>query len=175
VKELEIQTGLAFRPGGEEFVLCGKRGDELFIKKAPGFAIPYAQFPGLEVAPKEFYRGAAWSGGNIILLFQSKKTKPVLFVEGKGIVDLNVDTAFPNTLAVSPDGKYLALNVSRNDLGSVMVVPLENPAAMTVLGKEDFVVDQAEKVAPLWLDNQSLRFLALRKSQLLRMDATIRN
>jgi hypothetical protein len=56
-----------------------------------------------------------------------------------------------------------------------MVVPLENPAAMTVLGKEDFVVDQAEKVAPLWLDNQSIRFLALRKSQLLRMDATIRN
>jgi hypothetical protein len=175
VKELEIQTGLAFRPGGEEFVLCGKRGDELFIKKAPGFAIPYAQFPGLEVAPKEFYRAGAWSGRNIILLFQSKRTKPVLYVEGKGVVDLNVDTAFPNTLAVSPDGKYLALNVSRNDLGSVMVVPLENPAAMTVLGKEDFVVDQAEKVAPLWLDNQSLRFLALRKSQLLRMDATIRN
>ena len=90
-------------------------------------------------------------------------------------MDLNVDTAFPNTLAVSPDGKYLALNVLKNELGSVMVVPLENPIAMTVLGKEDFVVDQAEKVAPLWLDNRSLRFLALRKSQLLRMDATVRN
>jgi hypothetical protein len=175
VKELDIQTGFAFRPGGEEFVLCGKREDELFIKKSPGVAVPYSQFAGLEVAPKEYYRAAAWAGKSVVLLFQSKKTRPSLFIEGKGVVDLNVDSAMPNTLAVSPDGKYLALNVMKNELASVMVVPIENPLAMTVLGKEDFVVDQAEKVAPLWLDNQSLRFLALRKSQLLRMDVTIRS
>jgi hypothetical protein len=174
VKELDIQTGFVFRPGSEDFVLCGKRGDDIFIKKSPALAVPYSQFPNLDVAPREFYKGAAWSGKNVILLFQSKKTRPSLFIEGKGMVDLAVDQAMQNSLAVSPDGKYLALNVLRNDVASVMVVPLEDPLQMTILGKEDFVVDQAEKVAPLWLDNRHIRFLALRKSQLLRMDAEIK-
>ncbi len=175
VKELEIQGGFSFRPGGSDYVVCGKRADEFFIKKSPSLAVPYSQFPGLDVAPREFYRAAVWSGKNVVLLFQSKKTRPSLFVEGKGMVDLPVDIAMPGSLAVSPDGKYLALNVSRHEIAGVMVVPLDDPLKMTMVGKEDYVVDQAEKVAPLWVDNRSLRFLALRKSQLIRMDATIQD
>lgn len=175
VKELDIQGGFSFRPGSEDFVVCGKRGDDFFIKKSPALAVPYTQFPGLDVAPREFYRGVAWSGKNVILLFQSKRTNPVLFIEGKGMVDLNVDQAMPASLSVSPDGKYLALNVLKNDLPRVMVLPLDDPQQMMLVGKEDFVVDQPEKVAPLWIDNRSLRFLALRKAQLMRMDATIKD
>ncbi|MEI7575783.1 MAG: hypothetical protein WCK51_02740 [Armatimonadota bacterium] len=175
VRELDIQNGFSFRPGSESYVLCGKRGDDFFIKKSPALAVPYADFPGLDVAPREFYRGAAWSGNNVILLFQSKKTKPSLFFEGKGLVDLNVEEAMPASLSVSPDGKYLALNVTKNDLPRVMVIPVDNPLQMTLVGKEDFVVDQPEKAAPLWIDNRSLRFLGLRKGQLLRMDATIKD
>ena len=175
VKELDFQGGFSFRPGSEDFVLCGKRGDEFFLKKSPSLAIPYSKFPGLDVAPREFYRAAAWSGKNVVLLFQSKRTRPMIFVEGKGMVDLGVDEAMPASLAVSPDGKYLALNVMKNEIASVMVVPLDDPLQMTQVGKQDYMVDQAEKVAPLWLDNRSLRFLALRKSQLIRMDATIKD
>lgn len=175
VRELEIQSGFAFRPGSSDFVLCGKRGDELFLKRSPAVAVPYSQVPGLEVAPREMYKSAAWFGKKIALLFQSKRTKPSLFVEGKGMVDLAADEAMPNSLSVSPDGKYLALNVVRNELATVMIVPLEDPLQMAVVGKEDSVVDQPAKVAPLWVDNRTVRFMALRKGQLIRMDATIQN
>ena len=172
IPDLQIQTGLTFAPDGKKWVMCGLNGKDPFIYVSSQGMVPYADFPGLGGAPPEPYKEARFANGKIVLLFQPKRAKPMLFVEDKGIFELGDLTSVPETLSISPDGRTLVLGCTDFKEMRAFAVNLESPGPAVEILKKGYDLQDMRKGTFVWKSDHQVQFLILRNSDLIRVSAT---
>ncbi|MEI7985097.1 MAG: hypothetical protein WCI55_05660 [Armatimonadota bacterium] len=173
VPYLQIQTGLTFAPDGKKWVMCGLNGKSPFIYVSDSGLVPYDEFPGLNGAPPEPYKVAQFANGKIVLLFQGRSDKPILFVEGKGLFPLGEFVGLPDTLSISPDGQNLVIGGSDMRESRAFIVNLVNPGSAKELLKPGYDLQNLGKGTFVWKSNNEVHFMILRKSELIRVSAKI--
>jgi WD40 repeat protein len=172
ITDLQVQTGLTFAPDGKKWVMCGMNGKDPYLYVSSQGMAPYTEFPGLGAAPPELYKEARFANGKIVLLFQPKKTRPVLFIEDKGTFEFGEMMSAPETLSISPDGKTLVLGC--NDKGELraFTMSVDNPGVVSEILKKSYDLQNLGKGTFVWKNDHELQFLILRNSDLIRISAT---
>ena len=174
IPDLQIQTGLVFAPDGKKWVMCGMNGKDHFLYISSQGMVAYSDFPGLAGAPLEPYKEARFAAGKIVLLFQPKKSNPILFIEDKGITDLGEMTSAPETISISPDGKKMVLGCQEKQELHAFAVDLENPvSAVPVIAKKGYDLQNLGKGTFVWRNDHEVTFLILRNSDMTRVSASL--
>jgi hypothetical protein len=173
LNDLQIQTGFTFSPDGSKWVLCGLNGKEPFIHLSTYGLLSYGEFPGLAGVPPEPYKVAQFVNGKLVMLFQAKLGKPILYIEDKGVFELGEFKAAPETLEFSPDGKKLALAGMFRQETRALLVDLENPGIASELLKPGYDLQNLEKGTFIWKSDQELMYMILRNSELIRINQTL--
>jgi hypothetical protein len=173
-REFMLQSGLVFYPGKEKYAFCGFEEKEPYFYISDRGPVKYADFGQGFAFPSEAYRRALVTNDKLVLFFQSKRTRPTVFVEGVGGWQLPVNTVFEESLCISTDGKWLAFGAETDQLNNCYVLNLDKPDDVRLVGKMDYQMDDPNTNRPFWLESNKLRFLALRKGKVLRMEAEVR-
>ena len=134
--------------------------------------MPYDEFPMLNGVPPEPYKAARFANGKLVLLFQTARGNPILFVEDKGIVDLGSLVALPETMSISPDGKRLLLGGSDVKESRAFSVDLQNPGPAVEILKKGYDLQNLGKGSFIWKSNTEAQFMILRNSELSRVQVT---
>lgn len=173
IPDLQIQTGLTFAPDGKKWVMCGLNGKQPYLYVSSSGMSRYDEFPQLNGAPPEPYKAAKFANGKIVLLFQSSRARPFLFVEEKGLVDLGPFSALPDTMSISPDGTKLLIGGSDLNESRAFLVDLENPGPATNVLKPGYDLQNLGKGTFVWKGNKEVQFMILRNSDLIRITAKL--
>ncbi len=173
IPDLQVQTGLTFAQDGKKWVMCGLNGKELFLYVSSQGMMSFEEFPLLAGAPKETYKEARFANGKIVLLFQPKRARPVLFVEEKGIVELGELTSAPETMTISPDGRTLLVGCSDQKELRAYAVNLENPGPAVEIMKKGYDLQNLGKGTFVWKSDRDVQFLILRNSEIVRVSAKL--
>ena len=173
ITDLQVQTGLTFAPDGKKWVMCGLNGKDPYLYVSNQGMTLYSEFPGLGSAPPELYKEARFVNGKIVLLFQPKKSRPVLFIEDRGTFDLVEMMSAPETLSISPDGKTLLLGCSDKGELHAFAMSLENPGLPTDLLKKSYDLQNLGKGTFIWKNDHEVQFMILRNSEMVRVSATL--
>jgi hypothetical protein len=172
-KELYYQAGLTFFPNSDQYVFCGFRDKVAYLYRSDTGARKYAEVPAMQGAPNDLYRACAFADNKLILLFQTKRATPQLFLEDRGMVDVGVTYIAPNSLSVSPDGKWLAFGAEKDGLTNCFVLNVQNPTEFQMVGKADYQMDNPDANRPQWTSNRTFHFMALRSAKVIRMEVSL--
>jgi hypothetical protein len=172
IPDLQIQTGLTYAPDGKKWVMCGLNGKTPFLFVSSLGMMPYGEFPMLNGAPPEPYKTARFVNGKIVLLFQAKHEKPMLFIEDKGVFDLGDFTALPDTLSVSPDGLRFAIGGADLKGSKAFFGSLESPDKLTEVLKSGYELQNIGRGTFVWKGNHDVQFLVTRNVDLFKVSAT---
>jgi WD40-like Beta Propeller Repeat len=173
IPDLPIQTGLTFAPDGKKWVMCGLNGKEPYLYVSSSGMSRYDEFPGLNGAPREPYKIAKFANGKLVLLFQSSRARPMLFVEDKGIVDLGPFSSIPDTMSISPDGTRMVIGGSDIKEARAFVVNLESPGSAAEILKPGYDLQNLGKATFVWKGNREVQFMILRNTELTRVTAKL--
>lgn len=171
IPDLQIQTGLTFAPDGKKWVMCGLNGKQPFLYVSSSGLSRYDEFPGLNGAPPEPYKVAKFANGKIVLLFQSSRAKPFLFVEDKGLFEMGAFNSLPDTMSVSPDGKRLVIGGSDVREARAFVFDLENPGSAAEILKPGYDLQNLGKGTFVWKSDNEVQFMILKNFELIRVSA----
>ena len=171
--DLQVQTGLTFAPDGKKWVMCGYNGKTYYLYVSSMGMVPYSDFPNLNGAPPEAYKEARFVNGNIVLLFQPKRANPTLFIEEKGLFDLGLLVSAPETMSISPDGRFMLIGCSDRTESRAFVVNLENPGPAVELLKPGYDLQNLGKRTFIWKSAHEVQFLILRNQELARVTAKL--
>lgn len=173
ITDLQIQTGLTFAPDGKKWVMCGLNGKEPQVYVSSMGMVSYRDFPLLDGAPAEPYKVARFAAGKMVFLFQPKREKPTLFVEDKGLFELGSFTSLPDSLSISPNGRWLVLAAGDVRETRAFLVDLENPGPAVEIMKPGYDLQVLGKGTFVWKNDHELQFMILRNSDLNRVSATL--
>ena len=173
ITDLQVQSGLTYAPDGKMWVMCGFIGKDPYLYFSNQGMVSYSEFPGLGQAPPEAYKVAKFAKGKLVLLFQPKRQKPILFVEEKGTFDLGVFTSLPDTVSISPDGRNLVIACGDNKETRAFLVNLESPGPAIELMKPGYDLQVLGKGTFVWKSDHEVQFMILKNSDLIRVSASL--
>ena len=173
IPDLQIQTGLTFAPDGKKWVMCGLNGKEPNLYVSSMGMVSYRDFPLMGGAPAEPYKVARFAAGKMVFLFQPKREKPTLFVEDKGLFELGSMTSLPDSLSISPNGRWLVLAAGDVRETRAFLVDLENPGPAIDIMKPGYDLQVLGKGTFVWKNDHEFQFMILRNSDLTRVTATL--
>ncbi|MEI8281044.1 MAG: hypothetical protein WCG75_01435 [Armatimonadota bacterium] len=172
IPDLQIQTGLTYAPDGKKWVMSGLNGRTPYLYVSSMGMVSYGEFPGLALAPPEPYKMAKFANGKIVLLFQPKREKPSVFIEDKGVFELGPFTSLPDTMSVSPNGRYMVIGGADLKETRAFMIDLENPATAVEVMKPGCELQVLGKGTFVWKSNSSVQFMILKNSELVRVNAS---
>jgi hypothetical protein len=173
VPDLQVQTGLTFAPDGKKWVMCGLNDKQPFLYVSDSGLQRYDQFPMLNGAPQEPYKMAKFASNKLVLLFQHSRSKPFLFVEEKGLVELGAFTALVESMSISPDGTKMVIGGSDIKESRAFVVDLANPGPAAEILKPGYDLQNLGKGTFVWKGDHEVQFMILRNQDLIRISAKL--
>ena len=172
ILDLQIQTGLTFDDTGKKWVMCGLNGKNPYIYQSTTGLMSYAD-AGLGGAPAEPYKVAKFVNGKLVCLFQAKRSKPLIYLEEKGLMDLGNFVAYPDTLSTSPDGKHLIIAGSAGEETHAYVLELDAPTEGIDVLKGNYDLQNLGIGTFVWRNDREVGFTALRKNDLVRVSVRL--
>ena len=170
---LQIQSGLMFNEDGTRWAMCGLNSKKPFLYTSDGGMVPYGEVNGLGGAPPEPYKFGRFVNGKMVLFFQARLQKPLLFVEDKGLIEISTMQASSETISISPNGRYLAVACGDERQVHAFLVDLANPGQAVDLAKGTYELQVTGARTFVWSGPNELRFMVLRKNDINRVTVSL--
>lgn len=168
ITELNLQSGLMFSDKSDKWAMCGLNDKRSYMLTSWGGLMSYGQYPLLGGAPSEPYKFGRFVNDKMVLLFQARRSKPLLFVEDKGMIEMGPYSVLTDSISISPDGKFLAVAGTDGSMNHAYVVDLENPVAGVETLKGPYELQVTGDSTFAWQGGHDLKFAVLRKNDLCR-------
>ncbi|HLO98868.1 MAG TPA: hypothetical protein VK171_09770, partial [Fimbriimonas sp.] len=152
---------------------CGLNGKTPYIYLSTMGPVKYAEFPGLDTAPQEPYKWAKFRDGKLMLLFQGPRSNPTLFLQDMGSVDLGTVIVVPDSISISPDGRYMVFGGQLALETHAFVVDLNFAGAAVDLGKTGYDLQMLGPRTFTWTGNNTVNFAILRDQWVCRAEVTL--
>lgn len=168
IENLQIQSGLIFSEDGTRWVMCGLNRKSPYLLSSDLGLVAFAD-AGLGKAPAEPYKAAKMVNGKLVCLFQAKRDKPILYIEGLEAFELGGFISAPDTLSVSPDGRHLLLAGSAGEETHAYMVDLGNPQAAVDVLPFKYDLQNLGKGTFVWRSDNEVQFAILKRNDLERV------
>ncbi len=166
ITELNLQSGLMFSDTSDKWAMCGLNDKRPYLLTSWGGLVSYGEFPLLGGAPSEPYKFGRFVNDKMVLLFQARRSKPLLFIEDKAMIELGPYSALTDTISISPDGKLLAVAGTDGTMNHAYLVDLQNPVAGVETLKGPYELQVTGDSTFAWQGEHDLKFAVLRKNDL---------
>jgi hypothetical protein len=170
LEDLQFQTGFQFTPDGKSFVLNGTKDRVAYLQRGFERPVPINSLPGLESLPQtEMYKSVRFTDGRLVLVFQSKKVSPLVWIEGLGSISLNVRKLDVESLSFSPNGKeFVFLGELQGKVGLYRQQIAPNAFA-ELIGPVKYQAQTGIENRPQWLSPSKVQYLGIEGNTLSRI------
>ncbi|MBS1700065.1 MAG: hypothetical protein JST12_00255 [Armatimonadetes bacterium] len=168
IEGLQIQSGLTYSDDSLRWVMCGLNGKKPYLYLSDRGLMAYEDVVGLG-GVTDLYKQAKFVNGKLILLFQPRRSKPLLYVEDKGVAEIGPFMSIPETFSVSPDGKYVAVAGFQGQATHAYVYAVGGLAKAEDAMKGDYDLQNLGAGTFVWSGNHQLSFAILRRNDLIHV------
>lgn len=173
VTDFQRQTGLTFSDDSKLWVLCGMNGKNVGLYLSNFGPVKYSDFPGLESAPQEPYKWAKFLNNKLMLMFQAPRANPTLFMQDLGTVDLGTLVVVPDSISISPDGRYMVFGGQLELETHAFMVDLQFLGPAVEITKPGYDLQMLGSRTFYWTGNNTVNFAILRNNFVCRAEATL--